>query len=392
MKNNIKELIREHIPNTPLIVDLLTKQKIKSLNRYSLSPQQISLGEKDNSEKKRIVGACTKKWKKYSDKFNKKTDEYFLLIPDKIKGKDLEELRVDILFDHFAYGFMPEEYFSFHLEGKTQEQKKEYISDRDRFIYTYKLNNILELGMFFDKYKVYQKYSEFYKRDVICLSSRADYKKFCCFTKKHPVFVRKKIGMSRGKGVSLIRADKTKQSRQELFDSLISQGRMILEEPIIQSKEMSYFNEDSVNTVRCPTLLTKKGVELAPCRFRIGHKGSFVDNSGSGGISVSVDKASGILDSNGWDEYCNEYERHPETDRTFKGYQLPEWDLLVRTVTKMALMTPAVRYISWDMAHTDKGWVVVEANGQGQFIGVQINQQRGVKKEILEQLEGIITE
>ena len=155
MKLTSKNWIRAHIPNIPIVVNALTKLKIRMIERYSLPEDKIAAGERSAAEKAEIVNAWKEKWPDYAAKIRKETDAYFTKIPELIEDKDEEAIRTDILFNAFAYGFKPDEHFSYHLEGKTREEKNEYISDRDREIYTYLLNNILDMGMFFDKYRVF---------------------------------------------------------------------------------------------------------------------------------------------------------------------------------------------------------------------------------------------
>ena len=44
-------------------------------------------------------------------------------------------------------------------------------------------------------------------------------------------------------------------------------------------------------------------------------------------------------------------------------------------------------YLSWDLAYTDSGWVVIEVNEVGQFIGPQMTMKKGIKKELWSYLE-----
>ena len=43
---------------------------------------------------------------------------------------------------------------------------------------------------------------------------------------------------------------------------------------------------------------------------------------------------------------------------------------------------PSVKYIGWDFAHTDDGWVIIEGNGRSQMIGPQTVFKRGIKAEV----------
>ena len=62
------------------------------------------------------------------------------------------------------------------------------------------------------------------------------------------------------------------------------------------------------------------------------------------------------------------------------GYKLPQWDEVLSMTKEMAEMLPECKYISWDLAHTDKGWVLVEANRNGVFDGIQMH-GRGLRDE-----------
>ena len=44
------------------------------------------------------------------------------------------------------------------------------------------------------------------------------------------------------------------------------------------------------------------------------------------------------------------------------------------------------RYVGFDFALTQEGWVLVEGNSLGQFVG-QIAEQKGVRKQFMEYLK-----
>lgn len=387
MKDRTKVIIKRLIPNIPFIRNYLKQNKLKRLNGKLLPEKLISAGEADVDKRHEIVREYSEKWQKYTADLNEQIDEYFAHKPELLLRQDIDDLRIDVLFNAYAYGFEPDEFFFYCIEGKTREEKWEYISDLEKYILTYSLNDICDIEIFYDKARTYEKLKKYFKRDAISIEHASEYVKFLRFIKKHPVFVRKSVGMGRGKGVS--RIDSRGKDPKELFTAMIGMGKQILEELVVQSAEMSQFNPSSVNTVRCPTFRTVRGIELAPCRFRIGQGGSFVDNAGSGGILAGIDPKTGIVFTTGRDEYCNEYVTHPQSGLPFKGFQLPDWEKLIATVTEMHELFPNMGYISWDMAHTDQGWVIIEANGSGQFIGTQIVEQRGNKRDIAKQLEGV---
>jgi hypothetical protein len=112
--------------------------------------------------------------------------------------------------------------------------------------------------------------------------------------------------------------------------------------------------------------------------FRIGRKGKVVDNANSGGIVVVVDQKTGILKTNGVDMHGNFYEKHPDSNIVFKGYQIPKWTELLDLVEQIhRTEMPNYPYIGWDFALTDKGWVLIEGNW-GQFLS-EFADREGIK-------------
>ena len=185
-----------------------------------------------------------------------------------------------------------------------------------------------------------------------------------------------------GRSVEYIDTSVNEMTERELFNSLISEGKCLLEERVIQSAPFEALNPSSVNTVRCITYYTRHGVVVPYCFMKIGRAGSFVDNGGAGGILVGIDSKTGCLNTDGFDEFITRYEKHPDSGITFRGYQLPEFENVVELSRKLSAMTPTVKFVGWDFAHTNQGWVVIEGNGMSQLIGPQIVWERGVKAEM----------
>ena len=166
-----------------------------------------------------------------------------------------------------------------------------------------------------------------------------------------------------------------------LFQSIVNSGRHILEERLIQTTELSAFNESSVNTIRAITFNTKHGIRVPYCTIRTGKPGAFVDNGGAGGIQACIDFQTGRIITDGFDESGNEYVSHPSSGTVFKGYQLPDWKQLQSLLTNIALKVPLIRFIGWDLAHTKDGWTIVEGNENCYIIAQQMIRDKGMKRE-----------
>ena len=192
----------------------------------------------------------------------------------------------------------------------------------------------------------------------------------------------KPLAASFGAGAHVVKITKRDEAVAE-FERLTKCGEWIVEDRIIQSKEMSAWNESSVNTIRLPCFLTRNGsfYALAPV-LRVGRKGSVVDNAGGGGIIACIDEISGVITTNGKDEAGLEYIVHPDSCQKFKGWHVPQWkDLLTLAEEIHRNCLYKHRYIGFDFALTDKGWVVIEGNW-GQFLNQYVD-YRGIKNEFL---------
>jgi hypothetical protein len=125
----------------------------------------------------------------------------------------------------------------------------------------------------------------------------------------------------------------------------------------------------------------KDRIEVLHPFLKIGRGDSVVDNGGAGGILCAIDPQTGVVTHTG-DENGNVFEVHPETGEQIIGFTIPRWNEVSDLVKELAQITPSNRYTGWDIALSNDGWVLVEANARGQFIGWQLTTQVGFKEEI----------
>ena len=387
MRKIVKKILRSHCPNIPALRNKLTQIKLREINKYIMEPQDISAGEASFEKRTQIVEKYSDKWEKYTRELIDKFNEYALRSTKVASRTDKEALRTNALFACFAYGFLPDEFFVYELEHKSPEEIKEYISNRELSNYIYEHNDIIDIDIFLNKYKTYSRFKPYFRREAVSCAKNSDFGKFSEFVKKHPVYVRKNVGLSKGDSVELIDSRAMGKSERQLFDEMLSAGSYIVEERVIQSDQMSRLNPSSVNTVRCITFMTDAGAYIGPCFLKVGRGNSFVDNGGKGGILIGINGQTGVLDTIGYDEFLNEYPQHPDTKHDFKGFQLPEWNELKKLAIEASNQIPRVKYIGWDFAHTAQGWVIIEGNGCSQVVGPQIVWRRGFKKDFAQILK-----
>lgn len=375
----LKTLIRSYCPNIPFLRRSMSAAKVRSLKAIQLPEEQISKAENNETEKARVVASLRERWSAQYDKVVGMAQEHYSKADRMLDDGELQ----DILFCFFAYGFNPDEYLSYGLKAANLEKRLSYISSRDTNIIVYSLNDIVDIDLFYDKWKTYERFAEYYQRSAMLIDKESDYAAFARFIQAHPKFVKKAVRLSKGQSVALIDATGV-DDPSALFAELLEGGRTILEEPIVQSDLMSKLNETSVNTVRCITLKTNEGAEVLYTFLKVGRKGSFVDNGGAGGLLVGIDKETGMLITDARDEFANAYPSHPDHGYDFKGLKLPEWDGLIELTKSISAGISGISYIGWDFAYTEHGWIVVEGNGGSQLIGPQIVFQEGIKQHFLD--------
>ncbi len=295
------------------------------------------------------------------------------------------EIEEDIKFYAYAYGYTPHEYITYDFPNKSHEERMTFMSDLEGLIYAYRMNSINSIISMKDKYKSYDIFHNFYKRPVITLASSDDLPKLCDFILEHPKFVKKTIDESCGRGVELIDVSRF-ESPEALIKVLIKDGACVLEGLISQDETMSRLNPSSVNTVRCMTINTGSEVVIPYCFLKVGREGSFIDNGRAGGILAAIDKETGLVCSDGLDEFGRVYPEHPDNKTTFEGFQMPSWDEMLKVSGEAAKLLPEAKWIGWDLAYTPDGWVVVEANGLSEVIGYQATMKIGQCSNLIKYL------
>jgi len=127
----------------------------------------------------------------------------------------------------------------------------------------------------------------------------------------------------------------------------------------------------ALQTVRMTTLLGMDGsVRLLVACWRLGGASALTDNfrAGQGGSMVALlDTESGRIQHVTHREKKGRYaqlECHPVTGCELIGYQFPQWQAMNDLVVKAAKAFSPLRTIGWDVACTDTGPVIVEANSR----------------------------
>ena len=295
-----------------------------------------------------------------------------LIMREPPKGKELRRLKSDMIREKSLRYFTFEEYLLYRFQTLSKSERKKYVSDYERVFFIRKVNRAENEQIFNDKALTYQCFKKYYRRDVVKVVKK-DEETFNAFVSKHPRFIAKPIDDSFGNGVKLFETPpKWSDFSKEYRDGAV------IEEVITQSEPLSRIHPQSVNTIRITTMRLDDEVRIFYPFMRVGCGNRVVDNGGAGGIICGIDLSSGIV-TYCKDEKGSEFLIHPDTGVQLIGMRIPRWKEAVELSKELASVLPDNRYTGWDLALTDDGWVMVEGNCLGQYIGCQMTHRTGVR-------------
>lgn len=284
------------------------------------------------------------------------------------------------------YGVNVRDFNRYHLDQSPLNECRKYVSYSECEILYHKVNPTIIHRLLSDKFLSYQRLRDFYKRDMLNIDVAAEgieviKEKVQGFMQQgNTKFVFKPNNSNRGKGIGVY--DDVDEFCNMLKINSIMRGGVI-ESLIVQHKDLAEFNHSSVNTMRINTVNYGGGnVEVVwPC-LRMGRQGSFVDNAGAGGVFAAVDSETGLV-LGAADEKQHTYTEHPDSHKQLIGYVIPQWQEACELACQAAQRLPEAGFIGWDLALTDKGWVVVEGN-HGPLIIWQIASGIGIRDKFNE--------
>lgn len=289
---------------------------------------------------------------------------------------------LDMFFCYVFFGYFPSAYASFSFQKLTLKQRLTFLPSYENNIFSLSLNKDGNTALLANKGKTFELFNDFFCRDHIVIESKTDLPKFLNFAKKHSKFFYKPLKGSMGLKSGLANIDDI--DLEKFFNSLVSKGSFILEELIVQCKELSSFHPSSVNTIRVVVFKSLHGTELLFGSLRCGQKGGVVDNGGAGGIFIPYNVETGRLQKYGFDENGQKFIAHPDTNIVFENYQIPRFEEIKALAFNAAEQLPGLRYVGWDVAVGEDKLMLVEGNSLPTNIILEGLREIGFKKELRE--------
>lgn len=177
----------------------------------------------------------------------------------------------------------------------------------------------------------------------------------------HEQLIGKPLEGSSGVGIIKYTKEDWSHGADSFLATLRKDGIGIIEEIVIQHPKMASLCPTSVNTCRIATLLGDKQQGIVYAFLRIGN-GKVMDNVDCGGMAARINLDTGTLHTVGADKQGNTFIKHPMTNTSIIGFQIPFWEEAKKMCLEAAQRIPQMRFIAWDVAITPSGPTFIEGN------------------------------
>lgn len=267
------------------------------------------------------------------------------------------------------------DYLNYKFYNRTWKEKKEYVTIRYSSNFYKEFSPKEEATNLRIKTNFHKYYSKYTKRNYYIYEFGLE--KLKEFLDNNNVFIIKPIDGLAGTDVKKMSVSEI-ESVEKFFD-YIKNNNMFLEEFVIQDEAWGKICPTSVNTIRAMTRIIDGKPEFFYAVARIGKGTAVVDNFHQGGVAVKIDMENGILTGNARSKDLKEVEKHEVSGVKFDGYKIPYWDEIKKLVCEAAMENPKVRVVGWDVAISNKGPLLIEANRRPGFDLVQVVEDKGAK-------------
>lgn len=272
-----------------------------------------------------------------------------------------------ILESNLYTGCSPSDYWDYRFYEKTLEEQKQYLTKGVTELLIMKYNTDLEeIGMIRSKDKFAKKFGDLFGR-ISFANRKITYEEFCEKTAGLTQLIVKPVYGTHGSGVEKLDIPSDDREKRSSFEMLMEKPKSQVEEVIVQHPDVAAFSPASVNTVRLVTIKDDSGiVHFMYAALRMG-TGGLIDGISAGGIFAPVDVETGQVIRDGIKFNNETCEKHPVSGKKIKGFQVPNWESVLSAAKTGAERLKGARLIGWDIAVTQEGAVLIEANSEANY-------------------------
>jgi hypothetical protein len=214
---------------------------------------------------------------------------------------------------------------------------------------------------FDDKAQFNELFKEYIPRKWLLITPDTNPEQLFALYRNQEALIGKPLEGSSGQGIKKYGPDNWKDGPDAFLKTLLDDGIGILEEIVKQHPKMASLCPTSVNTCRIATLFGNKQEGIVYAFLRIGN-GKVMDNVDCGGMAARIDLDTGKLLTVGADKQGNTFIKHPMTNTSIIGFQIPFWEEAKAMCLEAARKVPEMRFIAWDVAITEQGPTFIEGN------------------------------
>lgn len=267
---------------------------------------------------------------------------------------------IDMLKSLVKFGASDENYEQYHFWEHDEKYKDSFITWRRNMNIMYKFCTPESKELFLNKVVWNKRFKKYVKRDWL-YCKEADIEAVKNFLHKHSDVILKRIDGACGVGIEKYQAAEI-LTDNNLLTSL-GGANIILEEVAVNAAAIRQFSPYSLNTFRFVTCIDHSGVpHIIATAFRMGNGKSHTDNFMTGGIACYVDIESGVVVTDGSNVEGKLFDKHPFSNLSFKGFQIPHWEEAKKLVSELAMEVPDARFVGWDVVLTERGFDILEGN------------------------------
>ncbi len=296
-------------------------------------------------------------------------------------GRSTFSILSDVISAVFKYNISILEYFQFHFYAISKVERETFAGTGYMYEYQLKMNPKSARALLEDKLQFLDGYKQFVRHEHVSLAQMEKLPTAAekILSNKSGKLVLKNAHGQCGNSIEVINTNGLTQ--QKIVDQLKKSGNDLVEEFVVQHRDLMALSSSGLNTVRIITQLNSKDeVDILGARLRITIN-SAVDNLAAGNMAASINVETGKLDGPGvYSDITKKDEQyHPITRVPVIGFQVPFWKESLQLVKDAALKNKTNRSIGWDVAITAQGPELIEGNHNWCKLLWQLPVKKGLK-------------
>lgn len=295
---------------------------------------------------KRIIQLDYKNMFRIAKKISKKTNKNYI-------GIILDMVRCGLKYQAGYYDYQEFEFYNLN-----KKERETYLTRGKNNEIVRRFNDKDSFHIFENKDEFYTTFDKFIKRDWLKLNEN-NQEEFVNFLKENKQIIVKPIDGEGGKGVEKYKYTNDKDAIK-LFKQLLEKKQLIVEQCILQNKELNKLYDKSVNSLRMFTFYRDSKSYFLQAVLKIGN-GGVVDNFSSGGMYTYVNE-DGYVYVEAIDREDNIFNEHPISKTKIVGFKVPMFKEAVELVKEAAKLVPQIGYVGWDVAIGENEPIIIEGN------------------------------